>query len=176
MSPRIVVVLARAAILQGMFVVVVTSVVGLAVVTLALLRDEPMVPRGVAGQRPQWRGAPEPADFARVTFPMSTRGYDPATVDVHMEAMLRAYEDLWTVAGDEVRRRAAMRAEARAGRVEAGSAITDSVADEIAATSVPEPPEAAQTDAEALQVHAALTELETRQHAAPNDGDEAPDQ
>lgn len=137
-------------------VVVLLTLVGLAVVTVALMRDEPMTPRGAAGTRPAWSGLPDPADLARVSFPPALSGYDPAAVDVHFEAVLRAYEDLWVAATPEVRERARLRAEARAGRPFAEPAQEE----EFTAASVPEPPDLGESDAEALAAEAALARIE----------------
>lgn len=137
-------------------VVVVTTLLGLAVVAIALLRDEPIVPRGAAAAAPRWRGLPEPADLARVSFPFSFPGYDPAAVDVHFEALVRAYETLWTAAPEDVRHRARLRADGRAERL----APADEDADGFTAAPVPPPPDQGETDADALSAEAALSRLD----------------
>lgn len=146
-----------------MTVVVLASLLGLAVVAVALLRDEPTVPRGAVVVAPRWQGLPEPADLARVSFPFSIPGYDPATVDVHFEALVRAYETLWSAAPEDIRHRARLRAEARAGRVKAPD---ETPAEEFSAEAVPPPPDPGQTDAEALQAEAALSRLDERDDEA----------
>lgn len=135
-----------------MTVIVLTTLLGAAAVVVALARDEPMTPRAAAGTRPSWTGLPEPSDLARVSFPSAWSGYDPASVDVHFEAVLRAYEELWAAAPPEVRERARRRAE---GRPE-----PEEDTGEFDAPVVPEPPELGETDADALAAEAALARIE----------------
>ncbi|HWH31277.1 MAG TPA: hypothetical protein VNU01_01255 [Egibacteraceae bacterium] len=143
-----------------MLVAAVTTLLGAVVVAAALLRDEPMTPRGAAGARPAWQGLPEPADLARTSFPQALAGYDPASVDVHFERMLRAYEDLWAVASPELRERARMRAASRSG-APPEQAETHARDDDVTAVAVPEPPDLGETDADALAAEAALARVET---------------
>jgi hypothetical protein len=142
-----------------MSIVVLATLVGLAVVAVALLRDEPIVPRGAVAAAPRWQGLPEPADLARVSFPFSMPGYDPAAVDVHFEALVRAYETLWSAAPEDVRHRARLRADARAGRL---APPADDEIEDIDAAVVPAPPDTGETDADALDAEAALSRLEQR--------------
>lgn len=144
-------------------VVVLASLAGLAVVAVALLRDEPIVPRGAVVAGPRWQGLPEPADLARVSFPFSIPGYDPAAVDVHFEALVRAYETLWSAAPEDIRHRARLRAEARAGRLDPPD---ETPVEEFTAAAVPPPPEQSETDAEALAAEAALSRLDARDDEA----------
>lgn len=148
-------------------VVVLVTLLGAVTVVVALLRDEPMTPRGATGVRPAWRGLPDPADLARVSFPSALSGYDPASVDVHFESVLRAYEDLWAVATPEIRERARMRAEARDGLVsEAAAGHAD---DHFTGALVPEPPAMGETDADALAAETSLAALERDEHDVGND-------
>lgn len=154
-----------------MLVAAVTTLLGAVLVAAALLRDEPMTPRGASGARPAWQGLPEPADLARTSFPQALMGYDPASVDVHFEQVLRAYEDLWAVAPPELRERARMRAASRSGAPgeQAGEqADTPPADDAVAAAAVPEPPDLGETDADALAAEAALARIEMDE-----DGDRA---
>lgn len=149
-------------------VAVLVTLLGVVTVVVALLRDEPMTPRGAAGARPAWRGLPDPADLARVSFPLALSGYDPASVDVHFESVLRAYEDLWAVATPEIRDRARMRAEARDGRPPQ-DATGATAEDGFTGAVVPEPPAVGETDADALAAEASLAALERDEHDVSRD-------
>lgn len=149
-------------------VAILVTLLGAVTVVVALLRDEPMTPRGAAGARPSWRGLPDPADLARVSFPSALSGYDPASVDVHFESVLRAYEDLWAVATPEIRERARMRAEARDGR--AVEPPVDGAQDgDFTAALVPEPPAMGETDADALAAEASLAAIDRDEHDVSDD-------
>jgi hypothetical protein len=150
-------------------VVIAASLVGLAVVLVALWRDEPIAPRGASARGPDWRGLPEPSDLVRVGFPLSFPGYDPATVDLTLDALVRAYEDLWVVAPEDVRDRARRRAAARDG-IEVRSFDPDALP-EPPAVAVPLPPELGEHHAEALAAEAALSSMEERRRATDDTGE-----
>lgn len=135
------------------------ALIGLTVVLAALWRDEPVTPRGAAGVGPAWTGLPEPSDLARVEFPLAFPGYDPASVEVTYEAVVRAYEDLWAVTPQDVRQRARSRVATREGRPAGQDAPVDL---SPPAATVPAPPELGEAEAEALGAEAALGILEQR--------------
>ncbi|MDP8931018.1 MAG: DivIVA domain-containing protein [Actinomycetota bacterium] len=80
-------------------VVSVTCVVGLVVTLIALLAGErvrPFVPL-----EPSWL-MPTPSEARSASFPLAWRGYHPASVDVFMNALAAAYEELYHVAGPDL--------------------------------------------------------------------------
>jgi DivIVA domain-containing protein len=93
-----------------MLVAAIACLVGLAAVLVALYRDEPVSVRRVS---PDWGPLPSPAEVAAASFPLTLRGYDPATVDAHIDRLRQAYDDLLAVAPPEVIERAHRRASAR---------------------------------------------------------------
>lgn len=96
-----------------MLLAVVACVLGLAVVLYALYQDEPLVPAGPAA--PEWDPLPTPSDVVRSEFRLAYPGYDPASVETHLDVLRRAYADLYAVAPQEVLERARRRAELRTG-------------------------------------------------------------
>lgn len=71
----------------------------------------------VRGPRePDWL-VPSPVDVRRARFPISWRGYDPAHVDVYLDALAAAYEELYFAAGPSAAARARERLALRLGRV-----------------------------------------------------------
>lgn len=97
-----------------MVVAVFACVLGLAVVAWALYRDDPL-PVPAPRSAPDWGPLPEPADLVRLEFPKTVPGYDPASVDAHLDALAVAYRDLLAEAPPEVVARARRRAAARRG-------------------------------------------------------------
>jgi hypothetical protein len=134
-----------------MLVAVLAGFVGLVTVLVALQLDRPLDPEPI---QPDWDVLPDPSDLARVSFPVSVSGYDPATVEVTFEALAAAYADLLAVADartiERARRRAALRL---------GVAPEDAVS---AMGSIPElkPPYRISGTAEELRAAAALAALE----------------
>jgi len=92
----------------------VVSLIGLAAVLLAMYRDRAVVVHEPAV--PDWDTLPVPADLGHVAFPLAVRGYDPATVDIHLDRLRRAYTDLYAAAPQDVRE--AARADAAVHRGE----------------------------------------------------------
>lgn len=90
-----------------MLLAVVACGVGLAAVLVVLYRDEPLPVRRTAAD---WGPLPTPAEVAGTTFPLSFRGYEPGTVDAHLERLRQAYGDVLAVAPPEVIQRARERA------------------------------------------------------------------
>lgn len=86
----------------------IVSLIGLAAVLYAVYRDHAVVVHEPAS--PDWDALPAPADLGHMAFPLAVRGYDPATVDLHLERLRRAYTDLYVAAPEDVR--SAARAEA----------------------------------------------------------------
>ncbi|MDP8969828.1 MAG: DivIVA domain-containing protein [Actinomycetota bacterium] len=138
-------------------VAVTVCLIGLVVVLVTLHRDEPLEVPGP--QEPDWDLLPTPSDVARVEFPLSFPGYDPATVEVYLDTLARAYGDLMAVAPPEVvaraRRRAALRRGAGEGLLDDVGAAADRTVDEGSPASVASPAD----DAEALRLEAALERL-----------------
>jgi DivIVA domain-containing protein len=93
----------------------VVSLVGLAAVLFAVYADSTLAPPGP--HMPDWDALPTPADVSRSEFPLAFPGYDPASVEVHLDLLRRAYADLYAVAPAEVRERARQRAAYRVGEV-----------------------------------------------------------
>jgi DivIVA domain-containing protein len=96
-----------------MLVAAVVALIGLAVVCWALYAEQPLAPPGPSA--PEWAGVPTPADIVRADFPMAFPGYDPASVETHLDAVARAYGDLVAVAPSEVLERARRRTLVRLG-------------------------------------------------------------
>lgn len=96
-----------------MLVASLAAVVGLVAVLFALYRDTPVETPQLPV--PDWDLLPTPADVARVEFPLSFPGYDPASVELHLDLLRRAYADLLAVSPPEVVARARQRAADRAG-------------------------------------------------------------
>ncbi|MDQ3538239.1 MAG: hypothetical protein M3415_05530 [Actinomycetota bacterium] len=96
-----------------MGVAIIASLVGLIVVLLAYYRDTQL---GDAGPpEPDWDLLPLPADVARADFPLAVPGYDPATVELHLDTLVLAYADLLAVAPPDVLERARWRVAVRRG-------------------------------------------------------------
>lgn len=73
----------------------------------------------VAGPRePDWL-IPQPVEVRRARFPLAWRGYDAAHVDVYLDALAAAYEELYFAAGPSVVARARERLALRLGHVTA---------------------------------------------------------
>ncbi|MDP8960857.1 MAG: DivIVA domain-containing protein [Actinomycetota bacterium] len=103
-------------------VVSVTCVVGLVVTLIALLAGErvrPFVPL-----EPYWL-MPTPSEARSASFPLAWRGYHPASVDVFMDALAAAYEELYHVAGPDVVSQARERLTRR------GDGRSDNLPDEV---------------------------------------------
>lgn len=76
----------------------------------------------IAGPRePDWL-IPQPVEVRRARFPLAWRGYDAAHVDVYLDALAAAYEELYFAAGPSVVARARERLALRLGHVTAGAA------------------------------------------------------
>ena len=142
-----------------MALAIVASLLGLVTVLVAYYRDAPLEQRTLVA--PSWDVLPDPAEVARVVFPMAVPGYDPATVEFHFDLLTRAYADLLAVAPPEVLTRARHRAAVRRG--------IDP--DTLPPRELNQPPAASSTalgaltpegpDAAALRAEAALADLET---------------
>lgn len=138
-----------------MAVAIAVSVLGLLVVLVVFYRDTALDERAPA--EPDWELLPTPSEITRVEFPLAFPGYDPATVELHLDRLARAYGDLLAVAPADVVARARQRAAVRAGgesRAEDGHAVG---ADSALAPLTPLP----RPDEEALRTEAALAGLET---------------
>lgn len=92
----------------------IVSLIGLAAVLFAVYRDRSVVLHEPAA--PDWDVLPAPADLGHTVFPLAVPGYDPATVDIHLDRLRRAYTDLYVAAPHDVR--VAARAEAALQRGE----------------------------------------------------------
>lgn len=143
-------------------VAIVVSLLGLAAVLVAYYRDPPLVERRL--EPPDWGLLPDPADMARLEFPLAIPGYDPATVEFHFELVTRAYADLLAAATPEVIARARQRAALRQGL------DPDDVPPATAATPDPSAltplvPEG--HDTAALRAEAALADLDAAQPPGP---------
>ena len=89
------------------------AILGLVVVLVALQRDDAVdLP---APRAPDWGPLPSRSDLARTDFPLRVPGYDPASVDLALEALADAYGDLLAEADPATIERARRRAEARLG-------------------------------------------------------------
>jgi len=135
---------------------------GLVVVVLAVYRDARIEDPRPAG--PDWGLLPMPSDVARIDFPLALPGYDPASVETHLEALRRAYEDVVAVAPPEVLARARRRAADRAGvRAE------DDPPAPARTPWVRETPAGVSGDRDALRLEAALSRVDD-----PPEGDAGP--
>lgn len=79
-------------------VVGVACVVALVVTLVALLSGGRV--RSFAPLEPSWL-MPNPSEV-RTSFPIAWRGYHPASVDVFIDALAIAYEELYHVAGPDL--------------------------------------------------------------------------
>lgn len=132
----------------------VVSLVGLAAVLVAVYADSTLAPPGP--QVPDWDALPTPADVSRSEFPLAFPGYDPASVEVHLDLLRRAYADLYAVAPAEVRERARQRAAYRVGDVapEAGPPPGSPAVEEVEPeVTWRQEPDAGQADAGAAPAH-----------------------
>lgn len=79
-------------------VVGVTCVVGLVVTLIALFseRAHPFVP-----PEQSWL-MPTPIEARSTSFPLAWRGYHPGSVDVFINALATAYEELYDLAGPDL--------------------------------------------------------------------------
>jgi hypothetical protein len=98
-----------------MIVAVLAAIAGLVAVLIATHHPyaglEPP-----AAPEPEWDPLPAPNDVARPDFPLAFPGYDPASVEAAIEALLVAYEELYAAAAPEARERAHRAAARRRGR------------------------------------------------------------
>jgi len=101
------------------------SLIGLAAVLFAVYRDRAVVVHGPVA--PDWDALPAPADLGHTAFPLAVPGYDPATVDIHLDRLCRAYADLYAAAPEDVRE--AARAEAALHRGEQPPPVQEGVED-----------------------------------------------
>lgn len=105
-------------------VIGVASVAAYVVVLLAMLgggRSEARVPT-----EPPWL-IPSPVEVRKTQFPVAFRGYDPVHVDVYVDALAAAYEELYAAAGPEAVENARARLALRLGREEDTEELTPSV-------------------------------------------------
>lgn len=135
-----------------MLVAVALCLLGLLVVLLTWYREADEVGRAASGQG--WGPLPQPGDVARVEFPLTFAGYDPASVELHLDALSRAYADLYDMAPESVRVAARQRAAMRTGIEH----IEPEPAMEAPLTALGGP--RAGSDADALRTEAALADLE----------------
>ncbi len=77
----------------------VTCVVGLVVTLSALFAHGPA--RDFVPLQPKWR-VPTPTEARSIRFPRAWRGYHPASVDVFLNALTAAYEELYELAGPDL--------------------------------------------------------------------------
>ncbi len=89
--------------------------VGLVVTLVALFADDRTRRRGP--EQPEWV-LPAPVDVRQARFPLVWQGYDPTHVDLYLEALVNAYEELYVEAGPEVVARAREQLALRLGRSE----------------------------------------------------------
>lgn len=99
---------------------------GLAATLVALFTGGFSQARGP--REPDWL-VPSPVEVRRARFPVSWRGYDPGHVDVYLDALAAAYEELYFAAGPTAAARARERLALRLGRV-SGQAPTRTPAPE----------------------------------------------
>lgn len=141
-----------------MLVAIAMGVLGLLVVVVAYYRDEPIERR--RDVRPEWPLLPAPSDIVRTEFPLSFPGYDPATVEYHLEMLSRSYSDLMAAATPEVLTRARHRAALRRG-IEHDETTVPYLAPPVEEQR--DPPSAASSgDHEALRAEAALADIEAQ--------------
>lgn len=100
-------------------IVTVLALVGLVVTLFALFAGGHG--RATGPREPDWL-IPQPVEVRRARFPLAWRGYDAAHVDVHLDALAAAYEELYFAAGPSVVARARERLALRLGHVNAGPA------------------------------------------------------
>lgn len=134
-----------------MLLAALACALGLATVLFAVYRDEPLAPPVPAA--PEWDVLPTPSDVGHGRFPLKFPGYDPTTVEVHLDALRRAYADLYAEAGPETLERARERAALRAGLEPEAPVRTVTVNDEP--WEVP-----ADGEGDALRLEAALSSVE----------------
>lgn len=91
-------------------VVGVAAVVGVCATTAALFAGGHLRRPRVA--QPEWT-LPAPVDLRAARFPLAWRGYDPAHVDVYLDAVSAAYEALYVAARPAARSQAEERLVAR---------------------------------------------------------------
>lgn len=89
------------------------AVTGLVVTLYALFTQGRSGPRR-GPEEPDWL-VPSPVEVRRARFPLAWRGYDPAHVDVYIDALAAAYEELYSTAGPTVVARARERLALRLG-------------------------------------------------------------
>jgi hypothetical protein len=144
-------------------VAIVASLLGLAAVLIAYYRDAPIAQRSL--RAPEWDLLPDPAEVARVEFPVAVPGYDPASVELHFDLLTRAYADLLAAATPEVISRARHRVAVRRGLdPDVSPPTAPAVIRPVTETALmPMEPESA--NAEALRAEAALAELAARDRA-----------
>lgn len=142
-------------------VAIVASLLGLVAVLVAYYRDPPLAERRVV--LPDWDLLPDPADLARVEFPIAVPGYDPATVEFHFDLVTRAYADLLAAATPDVISRARHRAAVRQGLDpdQLPPPPTRAV-DQPPVQTALAAPTAEGLDAEALRAEAALADLDAQ--------------
>jgi hypothetical protein len=143
-------------------VIAAVLAVGCAVVTLvAYYTDPPIDPQRTVP--PRWDVLPDPADVARAQFPLAMPGYHPATVEMHYEAVGRAYADLLAAAPPEAIAAARQRAALRMGvDLDAEGRPAVVVAAPAAVPLAQEP-----SDAQALRAEAALADLDAQAPDTP---------
>lgn len=141
-----------------MAVAIVASLLGLLAVLLAYYRDPPLAQRGI--RTPDWDVLPDPAEVARLEFPIAIPGYDPATVELHFDLLNRAYADLLAAAPPEIIARARHRAAVRRG-IDPDAIPVRSPARPPSDTALT-PIVAEHADAEALRAEAALADLDAQ--------------
>lgn len=109
------------------------AVAGLILALYALFTQE-RSGRRRGPREPDWL-IPSPVEVRRARFPLAWRGYDPAHVDVYIDALAAAYEELYSTAGPTVAARARQRLALRLGH----------------ATSEPAPPRASELQGSAAE-------------------------
>ena len=72
-------------------------------------------------REPEWL-VPSPVEVRRARFPIAWRGYDPGYVDVYLDALAAAYEELYFAAGPTAAAQARERLALRLDRVAAQDA------------------------------------------------------
>lgn len=97
------------------------ALAGLVVTLIALFAGGHGRARGP--REPDWL-IPQPVEIRRARFPLAWRGYDPAHVDVYLDALAAAYEELYFTAGPSTVARAQERLALRLGHVTSETADT----------------------------------------------------
>lgn len=95
-------------------IVTVLALAGLVVTLFALFAGGHG--RVAEAREPDWL-VPQPVEVRRARFPLAWRGYDAAHVDVYLDALAAAYEELYFAAGPSVVARARERLALRLGHV-----------------------------------------------------------